>query len=166
MLKKHFDSSVPIQLEEDQIDKNLLKKIELELSRISSSMSQRKFRAAMTHLRMLWGVGNEYITEKEPWHVLKKNEESGAVILVHCVHLMRIFSIASNPFLPDTARSICDILNDDFGNYPPISDAASFSYFKAKHRLKDADLLFAKIESDETNMLSTLYSGNRGHMGA
>lgn len=159
LLKKYFELRIPLELKE--IDQNLVKKCQINLQEISNFLEARKFRQATTALRSFWVLGNEYITEKEPWHVLKTDLKKGGEILVHCVHLLRMFAVASFPFIPDTAQKIMVMLQDDFLNIKKTSllQALSFQYFKEGHTLKESDRLFAKIESETVVELTAFYSG-------
>jgi methionyl-tRNA synthetase len=164
LIKIHFDLAVPLELTDSTLDKQLIGKITKALGSISSAMECRKFRAAMSALRALWVLGNEYITEKEPWHVLKNDAAAGAITIVHCLHLLRIFAIACVPFMPDTAKRLCAILNEDFSDYEctPIASCSTFLHFAKGHVINaNEQLLFEKIDAKDVIRLSELYSGRR-----
>ncbi|GHS91834.1 methionine--tRNA ligase [Alphaproteobacteria bacterium] len=162
LLEKYFDLKVPAALSEKTLDAGLVSKCQSLITEIAQALEARRFRAAMTALRSLWVLGNGYITEKEPWHVLKTDKDGGGIILTHCVHLLRIFALASAPFIPATSQKIFGLLqeNVDRTQLVPISKAVDFQYFSEGHRLqKGDDFLFAKIDPSVVQSLTQLYAG-------
>jgi methionyl-tRNA synthetase len=159
LLNKYFDLKIPNTSKAAPIE--LEEKCKNILAEISACLTHRKFRQAVSWLKALWVVGNEYITEKEPWHVLKTDITFGGEILTHCVHLLRIFAIASAPFIPTIAKKIAEMLNIDWSTISviPISQAYSFDYFPERHQLVDSGVLFPKIDSDTVAILTSKYSG-------
>jgi methionyl-tRNA synthetase len=156
LFKKHFDSVIP---ECDQIDLDLAAKCTKVVQEISELLDARKFRQATARLRALWVIGNEYITEKEPWKIVQTSKAEAGVTLVHCLHLTRIFAIACTPFIPRTASTIGRLVN--LGDIPPISGAVSFSHFKTGESLPGEanTILFEKIDDETVTALTKRYSG-------
>lgn len=161
LLGKYFGQKVPLTLE--TVNEDLTQKVQALLNDISAHLEARRFRAATTALRALWVLGNEYITQQEPWHVLKMDLEKGAIILTHCVQLLRAFAIASLPFIPDTAQKVAALLEDDWAHLQltPIRKAWSMPPFEKGHVLHSAERLFTKIEETTVSELTARYAG--GH---
>ena len=161
LLKKYFDMNI-VELNEENIDKDLEIKVKESVVNITNALMNRKFRLATSELRSLWAIGNEYITQKEPWHVLKSDKSYGGVILSHCFHLLRIFAIASFPFIPATSRKIFEILNEnaaELDNLMP-SENVNFLKFKNGHKINDSGILFSKIDNEIVSELTERFSGN------
>lgn len=159
LLGKYFNQEVPLTLETS--DAALTQKAQALLDEIATNLEARRFRAATVALRALWVLGNEYITQQEPWHVLKTDTEKGAVILAHCVHLLRVFAVASLPFIPETAQKVVRLLGDDEARIQttPIRQAWALSPFEKGHRLQPAERLFAKVEEATVAELTERYAG-------
>lgn len=162
LLSKYFNLSLPMDFKERAHDAHLEGRCRDLVNDITTHLTQRRFRAATAALRALWVVGNEYITEKEPWHVLKEDPQAGGEILVHCVHLLRIFAVASFPFIPHTAQKLADMLCDptDLAKMSP-SQAVDFKAFAKGHTLREMDRLFEKIPAEKVAEWTQEYSGNR-----
>jgi methionyl-tRNA synthetase len=160
LLQKYFDMKLPASVSPGP--KELQAKCEKIVQEISTLLSARKFRQATAALRSLWVTGNEYITENEPWSVLKKDTQAGGEILSHCVHLMRVFAIACAPFIPHTAKKIADMLNLDWEDitHTPIAKAVSFYRLKQGHVLRAEAVVFAKIDAAQVEALTIQYDGN------
>lgn len=161
LLKKYFDMVLPSDFTNKEPDSQLETRCRGIVDEISTHLSQRRFRAATTALRSLWVVGNEYITAKEPWHVLKDDFQSGGETLVHCVHLLRTFAITSHPFIPRTAQKLMAMLQDetDLGK-TPFAQAVDFKAYKKGHVLRDTHRLFEKIPQEKVDELTKKYSGS------
>lgn len=162
LLKKYFDGALPMDFFATPHDKALEDRCRVLAGEISTHLSQRRFRAATASLRSLWVLGNEYITEREPWHVLKTDLEAGGQTLVHCVHLLRMFAVASFPFIPDTAQKIVELLEDDRTDLAQtaLADAVTFQHFRKGHHLREEGRLFEKIPDERVAELTALYGGN------
>lgn len=164
LLGKYFSQKVPLTLEAPDAD--LTQRAQALLNELAANLEARRFRAATAALRALWVLGNEYITQQEPWHVLKSDTEKGAIILAHCIHLLRVFAIASFPFIPETAQKVTELLGDD-GNQlqkTPIRKAWTLPPFEKGHRLHAAERLFAKIEDATVAELTAQYAGEKSVM--
>lgn len=159
LLAKYFESAVPMKLV--QPDAALVSKSQALLNEIADNLAARRFRSATAALRALWVLGNEYITQQEPWHVLKTDKEKGAEILTHCVHLLRLFAVASFPFIPETAQRLMALLQDDPEtlSQTPLRQAVVFTHFVAGHKVCPAERLFAKIEDAQVAELTARYAG-------
>ena len=140
-----------------------VKKLESGIKILSQCLNDLHFRGAIGALRSLWVLGNEYISQKEPWKVIRTDENAAFITLVHCVHLMRLFAIISFPFIPFSSEQILKILHDQ--NHTklastPFIDGMNFHYFHRMHSIEANAKLFTKIESAEASGLSEKFAGN------
>lgn len=161
LLQKYSDLKVPFMLGEETLDRELVAETDAHARTLADHLMHRRFRQATASLRALWVLGNEYITRQEPWHVIKTDANAAMITLVHCVHLLRVFAIASYPFIPQVAARICEILNEDPSILAKtaIVDAPQFQYFKEGHALQNIGRLFTKIEDSVVQELTERYAG-------
>jgi methionyl-tRNA synthetase len=156
VFRKSFNSEIPHMVE----DKELQEKCERVLCEISELLASRKFRQATQKLRALWVLGNEYITEKTPWVA----QPSSGPAIAQCLNLMRVFAIASAPFIPQVAQRIAALLNISWEEIceAPIAGCFSNAMLAEGSVLPhDTDtVLFNKIEDDVVDALTQQYSGN------
>lgn len=162
LFQKYYQGQVPLQLTENQVDQTLMQNVQVQMNDLTQNLSQLKFRPAAQHLRALWVLGNEYITVKEPWTAVKTDPEGAMITLIHCLHLLRVFAVASYPFIPETAARILTLLNDSDAEHLSTTsfDAAlDFRYFQQGHVLQTPMRLFEKIDDDKVAELTTHYAG-------
>lgn len=149
LFSKYYNSYLPEDLDETTLDSSLSSRAKNILAELSGNLSKIKIRAATQTLRFLWALGNEYITEQQPWIVYKTDKKRAALSLVHCAHLLRLFALASYPFIPYASQKILELLNDPLAlklSYIPFEDALDFGYFKKGHRFNEPVKLFEKID--------------------
>lgn len=162
LFQKYYQGNVPIQLTINQVDQSLMQQVQAQAKELTDNLEQLKFRQATQSLRSLWVLGNEYITLKEPWTVVKTDPEAAMISLIHCLHLLRIFAVASYPFIPETALKILTLLNDPIGNKLaaiPLNGSIDFRYFEAGHILSQPVRLFEKIDEIRVTELSQQFAG-------
>ncbi len=104
---KNFGNFVP---KSGSLDTELVNQINEKLNDLTSSLEKCEFRNAVFALRSLWAIGNEYMTEKAPWALVKDgNLDEAEHVLNNCFQLIDFYSRVSAPFIPDTAEKMQNI---------------------------------------------------------
>ncbi|MBR4625023.1 MAG: methionine--tRNA ligase, partial [Alphaproteobacteria bacterium] len=104
---KNFGNIVP---KSGELDNELKSRIDEKLNELTNALEKCEFRAAIFALRGLWAIGNEYMTEKEPWALVKNGETDVAQhVLNNCFQLIDFYARVSAPFIPDTAGKMQNI---------------------------------------------------------
>ena len=104
---KNFGEKVP---ESTGIDNDLTIKVNEKIAELTSALENCEFRAAVTALRSLYAIGNEYMTEKEPWALVKNGDMATAgTVLNTCFQLIDLYARVSAPFIPDAATKMQNI---------------------------------------------------------
>lgn len=163
LLHKYFEGKVPVQLETSNLDSTLHHQATDLVAKLRESLEHLKFRQATGYLRSLWVLGNEYITEQKPWETIKIDPDQAALCLTHCVHLLRLYALASYCFIPETAKKIMGILNDSTGESLASTDMSKgldFGFYGMGHTLQPAQRLFVKIEDADVVALAVRYGGH------
>jgi len=155
LTEKYFNNVVP---KYEEIDSNQIIKIYDYVSLISSSLDRFKFRDAVNHLIDLARTGNKYLADKEPWKLYKENNiREVEQILYISLETCALISILSEPFIPNSAKKIRDILDINLVNWTRLKSANQI--IQPGHKIKKSDLIFRKIEDDEIeNQLRKLNS--------
>ena len=155
LTEKYFNNVVP---QYEKIDSNQIIKIYDYVSLISSSLDKFKFRDAVNHLIDLARTGNKYLADKEPWKLYKENNiKEVEQILYNSLETCALISILSEPFIPNSAKKIRDILDINLVNWTRLKSANQI--IQPGHKIKKSDLIFRKIEDDEIeNQLRKLNS--------
>ena len=153
LTKKYFDNVVP---EYEKIDSDQLLKIYNYVSSISNSLDKFKFRDSVNQLIDLARTGNKYLAEKEPWKLYKENNISEVEqILYISLENCALLSILSEPFIPNSAKKIREILNIKLIPWTKLS--LEKKIIEPGHAIKKSNLIFRKIEDDEIqNQLNKL----------
>ena len=155
LTEKYFNNVVP---KYEEIDSNQIIKIYDYVSLISSSLDRFKFRDAVNYLIDLARTGNKYLADKEPWKLYKENNiKEVEQILYISLETCALISILSEPFIPNSAKKIRDILDINLVNWTRLKSANKI--IQPGHKIKKSDLIFRKIEDDEIeNQLRKLNS--------
>ncbi len=110
-VNNYFDSKIPEPQELDAKDEALKNRIESSPSKVSQLFDQFQLRSALGEIIELARAGNQYLSEREPWHLVKKDRAKTATTLYFATQLVRSIGILISPFLPETAQHIRTQLN-------------------------------------------------------
>ena len=145
LTEKYFDNIIP---KYDELDSNQIIKIYDYVSLISHSLDKFKFRDAVNHLIDLARTGNKYLADKEPWKLHKENNiKEVEQIIYTSLETCALLSILSEPFIPNSAKKIRDILDINLVNWTRLK--SSDKIIQPGHKIKKSYLIFRKIEDDE-----------------
>ena len=145
LTEKYFDNIIP---KYDELDSNQIIKIYDYVSLISSSLDKFKFRDAVNHLIDLARTGNKYLADKEPWKLHKENNiKEVEQIIYTSLETCALLSILSEPFIPNSAKKIRDILDINLVNWTRLKSNGKI--IQPGHKIKKSYLIFRKIEDDE-----------------
>lgn len=150
--QKNFGNSVPKSGEKNR---ELESQINQKLSELTQSLDACEFRNAITALRGLYAIGNEYMTACEPWALIKNgNIDGAAACLNECFQMIDLFARTSQPFIPDAAKKMQNIfVNNHDLSWPT----------KYEHRINDdeefivPENLFNRIDDETVAMLVEKY---------
>ncbi len=153
---KNFGNIVP---KSGELDTELKSKIDEKLSELTDALDKCEFRAGVFALRSLWAIGNEYMTEREPWALVKNGGMDAAQhVLNNCFQLIDFYARVSAPFIPDTAEKMRNIFADKHDLSWPI---------EFERRVKDGteftipENLFERIDDDTVKFLTEKYSSKK-----
>lgn len=146
---KNFGNFVP---KSGPIDSELEAQINEKLNDLTTSLEKCEFRNAIFALRSLWAIGNEYMTEKAPWALVKDgNLDTAEHVLNNCFQLIDFYSRVSAPFIPNTAEKMQNIFADKHDlSWPTkyekrVADGTEFTI---------PENLFERIDDDKVKFLT------------
>lgn len=143
LMHKYFDGKLQVSENVGLSDEKIAKEIAVCYDELEKSFENYKFRQAQTAAVEIARIGNRYLTENEPWKAYKENPEVAREVLHNCLHIIAKSAVALQPFLPNTAVKIFNMLNVK-PNYT-FNEAVVFNN---GHQLNSAELLFEKIEDE------------------
>ncbi|MAZ93183.1 MAG: methionine--tRNA ligase [Lentimicrobiaceae bacterium] len=143
LTQKYYDGIVPNCSDFGNISKETLDEISKFPQLIGSSIERYRFREALNELMNLARMGNKYLTDMEPWKLVKLDPEKVKEIIFVSLQIVTNLAILSEPFLPFTSRKLSTMLN--IGEYK-WKDAGSADILKTGHKINKPELLFERIE--------------------
>jgi methionyl-tRNA synthetase len=127
---------------------------------LRNHLHKMEFRKATETLNALWTAGNQYIDVRAPWALLKQDQAEAAVVIRTCVNLIRLFAIASAPFIPFTANQLFDALQlTDAERDSTMTEAADLTVLTAGRAFDVPPPLFQKFDDDQIDALKAQYGG-------
>jgi methionyl-tRNA synthetase len=119
---KNFDSKVPAAVNLTELDNNTLAELKAFPAKIGAAIEKFRFKEALGEWMNLARLGNKYLTETEPWKLLKTDAERAGTVLNIGAQIVASLAITCEPFLPFTSTKIKEVLGiadkvwDDAGN--------------------------------------------------
>ncbi|MCS6934700.1 MAG: methionine--tRNA ligase [Chitinophagales bacterium] len=141
LCEKYFENRVP----QANSCSDLENFITAQRDKISDALENFRFREALTEMMNVARHGNQLLSEKEPWKLIKTDREATANVLYDCLQIVANLGILCEPFLPFTARKIFSMLSLDERHFT-WSDAGRQDLLRPGHPLGKASLLYQKIE--------------------
>jgi len=142
LINKYWDGVVPPQGILTDFDKEVLKELEKYPSKIAASIEKHRYKEALSYLMKLSALGNKYLTETEPWKVIKTDEERVKSILNISIQITASLGVLSSPFLPETSKKLLKILNKESFQWNDVSS----SNIKSGHKINQGVHLFKRID--------------------
>ncbi|MEP0885702.1 methionine--tRNA ligase [Trichocoleus sp. ST-U3] len=151
---KHFGSTVPEGGHPGEPEQQLQVTCEKLVGTLCELIGNMEFRKATEALHSLWSVGNQYIDERAPWSLIKENREEAALVIRTCINLIRLYAIASAPFIPFTSQKLFEALHlSEADRMRKISDAVNLDALVPGHPFDVPPPLFRKLEDKEIEEL-------------
>ena len=141
-INNNFESQIPTPGKLDAGDERFRKSIVDAPASIASSLDQFQLKSALSSIIELARNGNQYLSDREPWHTIKSNMERTGTTLFLASQLVRTLGILISPYLPQTAKRISEQLNLDTDW--KWSDAGTLD-LQPTHQINQAEPLFHKI---------------------
>lgn len=142
---KYFGGKVPDCNDLSPTDEEVLKAISGFPDKIAHSIENFRFREALSELMNLARTGNKYLTETEPWQLIKTDENRVRTILNVSLQVCANLAALSAPFLPFTSERLYRMLNLETHSW---DEAGKPDLLMPKHTLNQAELLFSRIEDE------------------
>ncbi|WP_185865756.1 methionine--tRNA ligase [Blattabacterium cuenoti] len=142
LVKKYNDGVVPNPGILSIKDKNILKRIKNYPEHIGDLIESYKFRESLSCFMNLAKLGNKYLTEEEPWK--KKEKKRVKTILYVSLQIVGMLAQLSEPFLPNTAKKLLEMLRLKTFFWNQIKE----KILCPGHLLGSSTLLFEKVTNE------------------
>ena len=145
LTQKYYDGKVPALGKTTDFDEKILAEIPLIKSAVENSLENFRLRESLKNAMDLARLGNKYLADTEPWSLQKTDPERVKTIMNISLQITANLSSLIAPFLPNTAKKLCEFLNI---KPIPWSEIGKPDLLPSDHQLGKASLLFEKIEDD------------------
>ena len=128
------------------LDNELVRELATFPERIGRSIETYRLREALSEMMNLARLGNKYLTDTEPWKLVKTDPGRTAAVMNLSLQICANLAILCAPFLPFTADKLHRMLNLPAKGW---QDAGRADLLPEGHTIGTPELLFEQI-SDET----------------
>lgn len=155
-----FGNELPAGGELGEAEAELEVRCKALVEELRSHLNRMEFRKATETLNALWSAGNQYIDVRAPWTLFKQDKDQAAVVIRTCVNLIRLYAVASAPFIPNTAEQLFGALQlTDAERHSTMAAATDLSILKAGRAFEVPPVLIQKIDDDRVAELKAQYGG-------
>ncbi|MGC1308045.1 MAG: methionine--tRNA ligase [Phormidesmis sp.] len=156
-----FGNELPDGGEPGEAEAELEAKCKEMVEGLRSHLKNMEFRKATETLNALWSAGNQYIDVRAPWTLFKQDKAEAAVVIRTCINLIRLYSVASAPFIPTTVETLFDALQlTEAERQSTMADATDLTILKAGRAFEVPPVLIQKIDDDRVAELKAQYGGS------
>ncbi|MBR1784501.1 MAG: methionine--tRNA ligase [Bacteroidales bacterium] len=145
LTQKFYGGAVPAIGDMGGEEKELAQEIATYPERIGRSIETYRFREALSEMMNLARLGNKYLTDTEPWKLIKNDPARTATVMNLSLQICANLAILCEPFLPFTATKMRRMLCME-GMPLRWTDAGSVALLREGHTTSTPELLFEKIE--------------------
>lgn len=143
LAQKYCEGKVPAASKIGNLERQVIAEIKQFPDRIAHSLELYRFREALGEMMNLARLGNKYLTEAEPWKIVKTDPEYAFTVLNISLQICANLSVLCRPFLPFTSDRLMKMLNMEELLW---DKAGSENMLEAGSSLSEPELLFEKID--------------------
>jgi methionyl-tRNA synthetase len=144
-INAQFNGEVPQPEALDEDDKQILETLKEKVETVAKEIEDCGLQSAANTMISISRMGNQYLNEKEPWNLIKKDREKAASIIYVAAQIVKALAIVSAPFIPFAAEELWKTLNLPGSVHEQKWDEA-LKPLPANHKIAKAKPLFQKIE--------------------
>ncbi|QKG57413.1 methionine--tRNA ligase [Hymenobacter sp. BRD128] len=148
LTQKFFDGKVPARDELVEIDEEVFRQLAEFPARVGDLIENYRFRDALAEVMNLARLGNKYLADTQPWHLIKTDAARTGTVLHVALQVAAALVPLLTPFLPESASKLAAMLNFTPGDW---ASAGRAEQLPAGHQLQEPALLFAKIDDSVVN---------------
>ena len=156
-----FGNELPAGGEPGEAEAELETRCKELVEELRSHLKNMEFRKATETLNALWSAGNQYIDVRAPWTLFKQDKEEAAVVIRTCINLIRLYAVASTPFIPTTVEQLFDALQlTESERSSTMAAATDLTILEAGRAFDVPPVLIQKIDDDRVAELKAQYGGD------
>lgn len=148
-ISTRYGGEVPGQGTYDDTDSRLMNEIKQAPNRVGEFFENFRLREALSSIVELARNGNQYMSTREPWHLIKKDEKKAATTLYVSVQLVYAIAVLLAPFMPRTAEKILNQLGLENTIVAGMWENIGVHLIHAGHKIGNPEPLFRKVSASE-----------------
>lgn len=145
-MNAQFNGEVPQPEALDEDDKQILETLKEKVETVAKEIEDCGLQSAANTMISISRMGNQYLNEKEPWNLIKKDGDKAASIIYVAAQIVKALAIVSAPFIPFAAEELWKTLNLP-GSVHEQKWNEALKPLPANHKIAKAKPLFQKIEA-------------------
>jgi methionyl-tRNA synthetase len=146
-IQTQFNGEIPKPTNQDREDEQFLKELKEKTETIAKEIEGSRLQSAANILISISRAGNQYLNEKEPWNLIKKDRLKTANVMYAAVQAVKCLVVVSAPFIPTTSEKLWKTLGLPGRVHDQMWKEAD-APLPPDHKIAKAKPLFQKI--DET----------------
>ena len=150
-INTQFNDEIPQPEALDDDSKHILETLKEKVEIIGKEIEDCRLQSAANNVIDVSRIGNQYLNEKEPWNLIKKDRSKAANIIYVVAQFVKALAIVSAPFTPFVAEELWKTLNLSGSVHEQKWDEA-LKPLPANHKIAKAKPLFQKIEANEQEL--------------
>ena len=143
LTQKFFEGKVPERGELTATDEEIFRQLAEFPVRVGELIENYRFREALAEVLNLARLGNKYLADTQPWHLIKTDAARTGTVLHVALQVTAALVPLLTPFLPESAARLAHMLDFEPGDW---TSAGRAEQLPAGHQLREPALLFAKID--------------------
>ena len=108
---KNF-GSIPKMQNLEEMDEEVLKKIEEACIEVGDSIEHCKFKKGLRAAMNLAQYGNYYFDQNQPWKLVKTDKERCGTVLHMCIKIVQALAVCTAPYLPFSSDTVWRMLGN------------------------------------------------------
>lgn len=144
LIHKYFNGKVPEAGNLGEGELAVKAEMTAIIKKIEESIENFRFREALAGAMNVARLGNQYLADSEPWHLIKTDEAKVKTILNIAVQIVANLTVVMKPFLPFSSKKLEKLLNIKAVGWKMTGN----DLLSPGHQLNKPELLFGKIEDE------------------
>ncbi|MEC7654429.1 MAG: methionine--tRNA ligase, partial [Bacteroidota bacterium] len=144
LTRKYYNGVVPALGELTDLDKKVLASLDEAPNKIADLISRHRYREAQLEAMNVARLGNKYLTEEEPWKLMKSEPARVETIMNISAQIVGNLGVLLEPFLPRISEKIAGAMGVGEANW---ADACRNMVAEGTV-LGELPILFSKIDDE------------------
>lgn len=161
--KSRFGETIPEGGEWGDLELQLISDLEQRKKQYAEYMEAMEFRKGLAELRAIWALGNEYLTQAEPWVKFKQNKDEAAVGVRMGINLIHLFAHLAWPIIPEAAlqlhRAVTGQKDEGMLSWPDEPMSTFLAHLSGGTAFQTPDVMFTKIEDSQVAEWTEKFGG-------